>query len=77
MPRLGLSINQSFDNRPRPPKPDQYGRRVRSLDGVRIVGEREERPVFASLFVKVTLTLSLVATIAVALAMWRLFTFHH
>ncbi|PPD45810.1 MAG: hypothetical protein CTY15_02835 [Methylocystis sp.] len=77
MPRLGLSINESFDNRPKAPKSDQYGRRVRTLDGVRVAGEREAPPVFTSTFARVTLTLTLIATIATALAMWRLFTFHH
>jgi len=77
MPRLGLSINESFVKSPKPPKPDQYGRRVRAVSGVRVVNEREAPPVFTSLFFKVTLTLALLATLATSLALWRLFSFTH
>lgn len=77
MPRLGLSISNSFDNRPRAPQPDAYGRRPRQISGVQIVGEREKTPVFSSLFLKVTATLAAIATISVALAILRIYTFHH
>jgi hypothetical protein len=77
MPRLGLSINDSFDRRPRAPQPDAYGRRPRQVSGVRVVGEREKAPLFSPLFLKVTAVMTLIAAIAVSLAIWRLFTFHH
>lgn len=76
MPRLGLSFNESFDRRPRAPKPDAYGRRPRQISGVRVVGERETAPLFP-LFLKATATLTIIAAIAVSLAVWRLYTFHH
>lgn len=77
MPRFGIAINESSDQRFRAPKPDQYGRRVRDVQGVRVAGVREEPTIFSSLFFKVTLTLSIVAMLAVSLAAWRLFTFRH
>lgn len=77
MPRLGLSINETFDSRTRAPKPDPYGRRPRQVSGVQIVGERGERPIFTSLFAKVIVTLSLVAALSTSLALLRLFTFRH
>ncbi|WP_442756723.1 hypothetical protein ACNHKD_09080 [Methylocystis sp. JAN1] len=77
MPRLSVSISDSFDSRRRAPKPDAYGRRPRHVPGVRIVGERETAPSLSSLFFKATATLVVIAAIAVSLAVWRLFTFHH
>lgn len=77
MPRLGVSINDSFDRRPRAPKPDAYGRRPRQVSGVRVAGEREKAPLFSSLFLKVTTALALVAIASMSLAIWRLFTFQH
>ncbi|WP_424362924.1 hypothetical protein [Methylocystis parvus] len=77
MPRLGISINDSFDRRPRAPQPDAYGRRPRQVSGVRVVGEREKAPLFASVFLKVTTALALVAIASMSLAIWRLFSFHH
>ncbi len=76
MPRLGLSLNDAFDNRARAPKPDQYGRRVRTLDGVKTV-DAEKNPIFASLYVKIVLALTLFATLAMSLAILRLLTFRH
>lgn len=77
MPRLGLSISESYDRRPKAPKPDQYGRRVRTVEGVRVVGAREQRPIFTPLYFKVTAALVLLATASISLAMWRLFNFPH
>jgi len=77
MPRLGLSINESFDRRPRAPQPDAYGRRPRQLSGVQIVGERDRTPVLSSLYLKTLAALGLLATVSVSLAILRIYTFHH
>jgi hypothetical protein len=77
MPRLGLSINESFDNRPRAPKPDPYGRRPRQVSGVHVVGERDKTPLFSTLYAKVLTALALLATASTALAILRIYTFHH
>lgn len=77
MPRLGLSISENFDHRPKAPKPDRYGRRVRAVDGVRVVGEREVRLAFTTLYAKIFVTLALLAALTSSLAILRLFTFRH
>lgn len=77
MPRLGLSLNESFDSTTRAPKPDSYGRRVRAVTGVQITGERAENPLFTSLYIKATAALALLATLAVALAILRIYSFKH
>ena len=77
MPRLGLAINEKFDNRPKAPKPDPYGRRVRAVEGVQIVGEREKTPIVTSLYAKAVMTLAFLATLTTLLALVRLFNFRH
>jgi hypothetical protein len=78
MPRFGLLISDSFDSRPKAPKDDAYGRRVRHVEGVRIASERHQPgPAFSPLFYKAILTLALVATLTTSLAVWRLLTFTH
>jgi hypothetical protein len=76
MPRLGLSIKDSFESYPRASKPDAYGRRPRQVAGVQIVGERDRAPIFSSLFLKVTATLAVLAMLSVALAIVRIYAFH-
>jgi hypothetical protein len=76
MPRLGLTLNDSFARQPAV-KADQYGRRIRHVEGVNVVDERDERPIFSPLFLKATLTLTLLATATVSMAAWSLFTFPH
>jgi hypothetical protein len=76
MPRLGLSINDSFDRHPRAPKPDAYGRRPRQIAGVRVAGEREKTTIFSSLFIKAAAILAVIAALSMALAILRLYTFH-
>jgi len=75
MPRLGLSINETFDSRVNHNRPDHYGRRVRHVDGVHYVGGTSERPLFGSLFFRISFALSIIAMLAMSLAMWRLFHF--
>ncbi|MCC3244401.1 hypothetical protein LG047_03520 [Methylocystis sp. WRRC1] len=77
MPRLGLSISESFDARRKVSKPDRFGRRVRHVNGVYHVGEKPERPLFGPLFLKLAFALSIIAMLAMSLAMWRLFHFPH
>jgi hypothetical protein len=76
MPRLGVTIHDSFGRRQQASKPDSYGRRVRQVRGVEVAAE-SGTPMFSPLFLKLTMTLSLVAIAAASLAAWRLFTFPH
>ena len=78
MPRFGLSFADTYDQRQRAPQPDPYGRRPRHVEAVRIVGEEPQRPLILSpFFIKLTLSLTAVAAVAVSIAAWRLFTFPH
>lgn len=76
MPRLGLSISETFDSKRTVARPDRYGRRVRHVNGVEYVAEKREKPL-RSLFFKITATLALLAIIAMSAALWRLFSFPH
>jgi hypothetical protein len=75
MPRLGLSFSSNFAKTKT--KPNTYGRRIRNVEGVRIVGEREPSPALGALFFKVASILALLALAAMAVAIWRLFNFPH
>lgn len=77
MPRLGLSVSESFDRRPSAPKPDPYGRRPRRVEAVRIAGEDRTPSLFSPVFIKLTASLAVIAAVAVSIAAWRLFTFPH
>jgi hypothetical protein len=77
MPRFSFAFNESQDKRLRAPKADAYGRRPRQVSGVRVVGERENASGGASIFLMVTATMAIVASVSVSLALWRLYTFHH
>lgn len=70
MPRLGVSVNQHFAT---PNRPDRFGRRIRYVNGVDYA--EPERGV--SLFVKLAMALTVIASLAMALAVWRLFHFPH
>lgn len=76
MPRLGVSISETFDSKPKVARPDRYGRRVRHVSGVEYVREKPARPL-RSLFFRITATLALLAIIAMSAALWRLFSFPH
>lgn len=71
MPRLGVSVNNSFATHNRP---DRYGRRVRYVNGVDYFEPKERS---FSLFVKLAMALTLIASLAMPLAVWKLFNFPH
>ncbi len=70
MSRFSLSFNDSYR---RPTMADRYGRRIRRVEGVHIVGEDLLLP----LLLKVALALALLGTVTTSVAAWRLFTFPH
>lgn len=74
MPRLGMSIDEKFDHQ-RAPRPDKYGRRVRYVNGVDVPNEK--RALIDPLFLKLALGLTIIASVAMAVAIWRLFSFPH
>jgi hypothetical protein len=73
MPRLAVSISKNYAQQ----KTDAGGRRIRAVQGVRIVGERDKPSLFDRLFFKVTVFLALLAMASMSLAIWRLFNFPH
>jgi len=78
MPRLCFSISESFEAGDTGERPDRYGRSVRHVSGVHYVGEENfQRPLLGPLFFKVSFVLSIIAMLAMSLAMWRLFQFPH
>jgi hypothetical protein len=76
MPLFGLIVHESYRARTAP-QPDRYGRRIRQVEGVHVVGERESPLMLSGFYMKTMLALTLVAAVAASLAAWRLFTFPH
>ncbi len=74
MPQLGLSVNHDYESR-KAPRPDKFGRRVRVVNGVAPVGE--SKPFAETPFFKIAASLAIVATLAMSVALVRLFTFPH
>lgn len=70
MSRFSLLINESCR---RPVPADRYGRRIRHVEGVHVIGESQLLP----LLVKVALALALLAAATTSIAVWRLFAFPH
>ncbi|KAF2991680.1 hypothetical protein OGR47_08790 [Methylocystis sp. MJC1] len=73
MPRFSVSIGGSVPRSLQTVKADQYGRRIRHVEGVHVVGENLLLP----LFFKVALALALLAAATSSIAAWRLFAFPH
>lgn len=74
MPRLGISVNPNFQERKAPPT-DQYGRRVRTVNGIAQIDEK--KPFVDPIFLKLAAGLAVFAAISMTIALWRLFTFPH
>jgi hypothetical protein len=56
----------------------ENGRRIRNLDGLIVVlGDEKSPRLFGPLFYKTVLALTGVATVTIAVALWRLFHFAH
>jgi hypothetical protein len=72
MPRLGLSVSDSFGRQAKT-KANSYGRQIRHVEGLRVVGARD----YFWLFLKATLMLALIATATTSIAIWRLFASLH
>lgn len=76
MARFGISINETFVHSQKANRPDRFGRRVRYVNGVDYDAE-DDRGAFNPLFLKFALSLAVIAVLASASALWRLFHFPH
>lgn len=75
MPRLALEISRNYSASAKPAA-DPYGRKVRDLAGVTVGGPKRARPLLLHpLFLKVAGWLTVIAALAMAIAIWRLFHF--
>lgn len=76
MPRLNFSVNPSYASSLSVVEMDSFGRAVRRVKTVIASDDRRERPILLRpLFLKLMGCLVVLAALAMALALWRLFHF--
>lgn len=73
MPRFSVSIGGFAPRSSQTVEADRYGRRIRHVEGVHVVGEN----LLLSLFLKVASALALLAAATSSIAGWGLFAFPH
>ncbi len=76
MPRLGISVNRTFASGQPALEIGPSGRAVRRVKAV-VAGDGERPILLHPRFLKFASGLTVAAILALAIALWQLFQFHH